>query len=122
MSEQATAIQPWDKPVNWQRDSGIEKLERKSADEIEQMQSRRTEDHFDRYRFERKKKVVGGPNSTSQEEKDKQKCKYPDFACSYEPYYYLDLHELNFPETRGGAVSLIWPFMWRLSILTYTYM
>ena len=32
---------------------------------------------------------------------------YPDFACSHEPYYYLDLHELNFPDRDERGCGLV---------------
>ena len=41
---------------------------------------------------------------------NKQKGKneqYPDFACSHEPYYYLDLHELNFPDRDERGCGLV---------------
>ena len=37
-------------------------------------------------------------------QKDEQ---YPDFACSHEPYYYLDLHELNFPDRDERGCGLV---------------
>jgi hypothetical protein len=33
--------------------------------------------------------------------------RYPDFACSHEPYYYLDLHELNFPDRDERGCGLV---------------
>ena len=32
---------------------------------------------------------------------------YRDFACSHEPYYYLDLHELNFPDRDERGCGLV---------------
>ena len=32
--------------------------------------------------------------------------RYPDFACSHEPYY-LDLHELNFPDRDERGCGLV---------------
>ena len=32
---------------------------------------------------------------------------YPDFACSHEPYYYLDLHELDFPDRDERGYGLV---------------
>jgi hypothetical protein len=36
-----------------------------------------------------------------------QNGQYPDFACSHEPYYYLDLHELNFPDRDERGCGLV---------------
>ena len=46
---------------------------------------------------------------------------YPDFACSHEPYYYLDLHELNFPDRDERGCGLVNMTVHTLTgILTYT--
>ena len=40
-------------------------------------------------------------------ESKRQNERYPDFACSHEPYYYLDLHELNFPDRDERGCGLV---------------